>query len=416
MTTSVFDIDLNGLSAALLDAVHEVGLTGAVDILLMSVLVYLGLAWLKRSQATGILQGVLILGLLYLVGRQFNLFLTTVVLEAFFAVLLVALVVIFRDQLRRSFEGVARWGFGARTWRRKAVTAAPRVAEMLARALGDLAKARIGALVVLGGEEALDAHISEGVLLNGRLSEALLKSLFDPHSDGHDGAALIEDGLITRFGCHLPLSTSVGRFGHRGTRHAAALGLSERTDAMCVVVSEERGTISVAKDGELHTLRQPEEVVDLLKEFTGETPRPRQPFTHLITKHYGLKMAALAISCLLWVVLVHGAKQTIRRFAVPIEPSGVPQGQQVASITPAEVTVTLAGARRDFYLFRRRSVRLTLRLSDLRAGVNQRAIRATDVEFPRALTLRDIRPADIAISIQPRPAQQASSRSADPEP
>jgi len=385
----------------LLNVAREVGPTGAADVALMALLVYLGLAWLRRSRATKVLQGILLLGLIYLAARLFNLSLTSAVLEAVFAVALVAVIVIFRDELRRLFEQVARWRPRGRRGQRMAADRTTKLVEVLTRTLTDLAQERTGALVVLRGTEALETQLEGGERLGGEVSEALLKSLFDPHSIGHDGALVIEQGLVSRFGCHLPLSRAFDQLGNHGTRHAAALGLAERTDALCLVVSEERGTISVAQDGTLRAISGAEQLTGRLQSFLGQAAAPRRrSIGKVLTVNLPTKLAALGISALLWLVLVHGAKQTVRQIVVPVRPAGLPAGLEVARLTPDEATLTVAGPRRSFYFFGRDTVALSVELSGLRAGQRRRRLHADNVTFPRDLTLREIRPSQVTVTLR----------------
>src|SRR5207244_4402462 len=111
--------------------------------------------------------------------------------------------------------------------------------------------------------------------LGGQVSEPLLKSLFDPHSPGHDGAVVIEEDTVTRFGCQLPLSKDYQKIQGLGTRHTAALGLTERSDALCLAVSEERGTISVSRHGELTVTQDLDQLANVVTTFLAEkAPKP----------------------------------------------------------------------------------------------------------------------------------------------
>lgn len=392
-------LDHHPTLTSLVEAAREVGLAGIIDILLMAVFIYVALAWLRRSQASKVVQGILITGLFYLIARQFNLFLTSAVLEALFAVALVALIVIFRNELRRIFERVARWRPAQSFGRKKIAASLSPLVDMLTRTLADLARERVGALVVLTCRESIDLHLDGGVRLNGEPSEALLKSLFDVHSIGHDGAVVIEDGLLTRFACHLPLSTSFETLGSMGTRHAAALGLAERSDALCIVVSEERGAISVAKDGQLRHLQGPEQLAPLLASFLKETPAAPRPLKEAFSKDYRTKIVAIALSMLLWLVLVYGAKQSTRRLTLPVTVTEVASGTN-AIVQPREITVILVGPRRNFYFFDKSSVQITLSVGEMRAGTRFKTIHMSDVTFPRDLTLRDIRPSRVRVSLQ----------------
>src|SRR3990167_9366881 len=215
----------------------------------MTFFIYSLLVWFKKTKAAFVLTGILIIAGIYLITRQFNLVLTAAVFERFFAVILIALVVIFQEELRNFFEQVAVFSLKKRSLKPQKFEAFGEQADFLARTMMDLAEEHIGALVVLKGKDMIVRHMEGGVEVNGAVSEPLLKSIFDPHSIGHDGAVVLEGNTLTKFSCHLPLSKETEKVGRSGTRHAAALGLAEKTDALCLVVSEERGTVSVARNG-----------------------------------------------------------------------------------------------------------------------------------------------------------------------
>jgi DNA integrity scanning protein DisA with diadenylate cyclase activity len=178
-------------------------------------------------------------------------------------------------------------------------------AEILARALTGLAREKHGALVVLAGMQKLERHLHGGEELGGRVSAALLESLFDPHSPGHDGAVVIEDRAVARFGAHLPLARGTGLPHGLGTRHSAALGLSERTDALCIVVSEERGTISAARHGILRPVGSAEELARLVASFYRERRAlhgSRPSLRSALRGHRLEKAAAVVLALGLWLI------------------------------------------------------------------------------------------------------------------
>lgn len=253
----------------------EIGVSGFLDIAFMALILYFTLIWFKRTRAAFVLTGIVIVAGFYLLSRQFNLTLTAAVFENFFAIILIALVVIFQEELRHFFERVAVWSLNRRVLKRQALILSRREVQILVRTIMDLSKEKVGALIVLKGRDSIVRHLHGGIDLNGELSEPLLKSLFDPNSIGHDGAIVIEGNRVSEFSTHLPLSKNLKKIGGGGTRHTAALGLSELTDALCIVVSEERGTISVARHGELDSVSNPERLGVILEKFYQEM-NPRE--------------------------------------------------------------------------------------------------------------------------------------------
>jgi diadenylate cyclase len=378
---------------------REIGLSGAVDIVVIALLLYAVSVWFRGSRAIIALQGMALLGALYLAALLFGLQLTTVVFEGFFAVLLIAVIVIFRDELRRFFERIADWSPARHLGRKKVeATSVSRVAEAIARTLVDLGGARIGALIVVSGQDALDGLIQGGVPLGGTVSVPLLESLFDPSSPGHDGAVIVDGEHVRRFACHLPLSTNFEQLGDRGTRHAAALGLSERSDALCLVVSEERGTIAIARRGVLRELLQPAEVIAALRQFTDK-PVVRSTWPRLLWHDVRGKAVALVIAFVLWAVVIFGGKSTVRSLTVPVAYRAVGSGLQVQRTEPRDVTVTVTGPRRSFYFLKRGDLAAAISLAGFEAGEHRLVLLPSHVVVPPRLTLRDVQPQSIRVLI-----------------
>ena len=258
----------------------EIGLSGLLDILIVTLVIYTFLVVLKRTRRSGLIfTGIVIVGAIYLLARKLNLLLTVALLQGFFAVILVALIVIFQEDLRFFFERMAALWLerGLPGYKRRRTRLPRREVEILARTLGDLARGKIGALVVLRGKDSIARHLEGGEDVDGLISESLLKSIFDPHSLGHDGAVVIGAGRIEKLGCHLPLSTNFDRLPRSGTRHAAALGISERSDALCLVVSEEQGTISHPDRVNLNRFPRPRNWRLTSRPFTMKLILPQKP-------------------------------------------------------------------------------------------------------------------------------------------
>lgn len=396
-------------------ALGEVGWSGLLDIVVVTLVIYAFLAAFKRTRRSGLIfTGVFILGVVYVTAQKLDLVLTVALLQGFFTVILIALVVIFQEDLRYFFERVGLWWVERRMPRYKRTAAGlPRhEVETLARSLGDLARANIGALVVIRGRDAIARHLVGGEDVDGRLSEPLLKSIFDPHSIGHDGAVIIDGQRIDKLGCHLPLSKNLEKLPRSGTRHAAALGLSERTDALCLVVSEERGTISVARRCDIRAVSGPAALAEILTEFYDEIAPVAETssFKRLLLKNYREKVVSLALAITLWVVVVQRAQPVERTFSIPVSYGLVPNTLTVTRMQPETVKVTLTGRRKDFGLGKTHGIKLVLDLSGATRGRNPILIEPRDLTFPAELNLEAIEPRHVTIDLATRPSEPPSPK------
>src|SRR5919109_1360263 len=301
-----------------------IGIADIVDILFVAVLLYTAIAWLRSTRAAFVVRGIFILGAVYILARWLDLQLTAWLFQGFFAIFLIIIVVIFQEELRQIFERIAVWSLAPKGAR----PLPSQVADVLVGTLADFAKDRIGALIVLCGKDPITRHITGGIELEGKVSEPLLKSIFDPHSPGHDGAVIVEGDRISRFAAHLPLSKDTQQLSHVGTRHSAALGLAELTDAFCIVVSEERGTISVAADGKLRKVDNLQELGSRLQKYLHNkypSPDAKRLSTQLLRENWIAKTVTLVLAVGLWYVLVPGSKLIEVTYQLPVEVQNLPQ-------------------------------------------------------------------------------------------
>jgi uncharacterized protein (TIGR00159 family) len=383
----------------MLDPFFEIRFTDVVDILLVTVLLYTAIVWIRRTQAALVAGGILILGILYLVAEALELRLISWIFQGFFAIFLVIIVVIFQEELRQLFERVAMWGLR----RRNARPQASDHTDVLVRCLSDFAKDRIGALVVLPGTQPLQRHLQGGVGLGGALSVPLLKSIFDPHSAGHDGAVLVEDGQVSRFAVHLPLSKDFAQLSGVGTRHSAALGLAELTDALCLVVSEERGKISIARDGKLREVQSSQELGALIQEHLRAThpTKPRRPLSiELLRENWAEKAAALVLVVGLWYLFVPGSRPTQITYEVPVNVASLPSKLVLENVDPPKIRVTFSGMARDFYLFEPKGLQVTVDASLAQIGRRTFAVSEQNLRYPKELRIEKLNPAKVRISVR----------------
>lgn len=378
----------------------------AVDILLVTALVYTAVVWLRRTRAAFAALGLLLLGGLYAVSQAFDLRLTTWLLQSFFAILVVMIVVIFQEELRQLFERLAVWSL-RRGRRREPTGTVP--AAVLVEALGDMARRHVGALVVLPGRQPIDRYVRGGIVLEGQLSAPLLESVFDPHSPGHDGAAIVEGDRVRRFAAHLPLSSDFTQLTGTGTRHAAALGLAEVSDALCLVVSEERGEVGAARDGRLVRGLDAAALTATLAAFSeAQEPRDRRrPFwIRLVREHGREKVASLLVVTALWWSLVPGSRPVERTYEVPVRLVNVPDDLVVQAVKPDTVRLTVEGPSREFFLFNARLLDVAVDVGLASDGRRTFPIKDDDLRYPKELTVRNVEPASVRVSMGSAPPRE----------
>jgi diadenylate cyclase len=244
-----------------------------VDIVIVAFVLYRVLLILRGTVAIQMLAGLGLLMAARFASRRADLRSLSFVLENFWAFWVLALIVLFQPELRRALAQAGRNPMLQRM-AGQAGAARRELLREVARAVDALAVKRIGALVAVERQVGLRAYAELGVPLEAVVSAELLGSLFQPGSPLHDGAALIQGDRITAAGCFLPLSRNLGLSRTLGTRHRAAVGLSEETDAVIVVVSEETGVISLAVDGVLERGLEAERLQERLAELlsVGDGP------------------------------------------------------------------------------------------------------------------------------------------------
>lgn len=252
-----------------------VGPTDIVDILATSVLIYYFLVLIRGTRSVQILTGVIVLLGVLGIANLFHLLLLSSILNLIVISALVSVPIVFQPELRRMLEQLGRGGFFHFNEGQQSGTARAdeKVMAMLAKAAFLLSRNKYGALIVIEQQTGLKEFVESGTTLNAALSPELLLSIFVPRSPLHDGAVIVHEGVVEAAGCFLPLAEQSLTEGRLGTRHRAALGLSEQTDAVVVVVSEESGGIKVAREGKLS--REIEDETRLFRLLLAST-RPRR--------------------------------------------------------------------------------------------------------------------------------------------
>jgi len=248
-----------------------------IDIAIVAFLLYQVFVWLKGTAGMQLLRGLLIIFVIYFAAQQLGLRTLNWLMEKFVTVMLIVIIIVFQPELRRALERLGRGkllsriglSFGTKT---------SAIVRQIIDAIEKCSQEKIGGLVVLERNTGLNEFLESGVPIDAAVSEELLITIFTKGTPLHDGAIIIQADRIAAAGCLLPLSESRLLDRRLGTRHRAAVGMSEQSDALVIVVSEQTGTISVAENGYLNRFLTKELLEERLFEIYKPLPQKQRFF------------------------------------------------------------------------------------------------------------------------------------------
>ncbi len=247
-----------------------------VDVLLVAFLIYRVLVLVRGTRAWRIVGGIVTFVVLLLLSSWLRFETTYWILDKATLLAPVALVILLLPELRSALEGVGKLGFWPKRFQAPEVQVEAQTVEEIVAAVSELSTARIGALIVVERGPPLNDIVANGVMLDSKLTAATLVSIFYPGNPLHDGAVVLRDNRILAAACRLPLSESSRLDSQMHMRHRAAVGVTEAHDCIVVVVSEERGLVSLSADGEIERLESAAAVRERLNHFLrGSEPAPK---------------------------------------------------------------------------------------------------------------------------------------------
>ncbi len=255
--------------------------TDIVEILVIAFLLYHFLVWIKNTRAWSLMRGLLIILVFVFIAALLNMTTILWIARNFFSVALVAAVIVFQPELRRALEQIGRSNFFSSllNFDNTRVTGElfsdNTIAEIV-RASFVMGRERTGALIVIENNDSLAEYERTGIVIDSVVSSQLLINIFEHNTPLHDGAVIIRGNRITSATCYLPLSDNMELSKELGTRHRAGVGISEATDSLTVIVSEETGRVSVAFDGELHRNLSAEELKKRLEVLQNKVIEERK--------------------------------------------------------------------------------------------------------------------------------------------
>lgn len=227
------------------------GITDIIDILIVAFVIYKLMGLIKQTRAQQLMKGVIVLVAAAFFSGLFNLHTLNWILKGAVTLGAVAILVVFQPELRRALEYMGRSKFVKAPLKQMDKEKGKQITSHIVRAVENFSKDRVGALIVFEKETILSDIMESGTIVDAEISEQLLGNIFYEGSPLHDGAVIIRDGRLYAAGCVLPLTRSNTISKELGTRHRAGIGITENSDALTIIVSEETGIISMASEGQL---------------------------------------------------------------------------------------------------------------------------------------------------------------------
>jgi len=230
----------------MIETIANIRIADLADVFIITVLLYWLIGLIRGTRAVQMVYGLLTIGVLYWTAQYFELYTLSWILSTFLSSAILILVVLFQNDIRRALTQVGRWRIFAGGPRDQS-----ELMEEIARTATMLAARRVGALLVVERSVRLNDYLDAGTSVDARVTRELLVSIFLPQSPIHDGAVIVRHGRIVAAGCFLPLTSNPAVSKSLGSRHRAAIGVTEESDAVVVVISEEEGKISLVHEGRL---------------------------------------------------------------------------------------------------------------------------------------------------------------------
>jgi uncharacterized protein (TIGR00159 family) len=371
----------------------------AVDFLVLAIAFYLLLRWSRQARAFRFAVGILALRVGALLAHQLDLLITVWVLDAATVIAILALLIVFQPELRRAFT---RFDVLGRARRRERATAASAVSA----AAFSLARASCGALVVLTRRDPVGELTTPGVAVNAQVSSEILEAIFQKQSPVHDGAAIIDGDRIARVGAVLPLTIRSQVPEHYGTRHRAGMGLAERSDAVVIVVSEERREVTLMSENQTRVMASVSALTAALESMTGRPSRRsrRAPGSQELK----LQATAVGLAALVWSVTFLFPGRSVWVRTVPVEFTNVPPGLIVTGESTDTLQVWLRGNQFLFETVDLNTLAAHCDLKTAHEGLNAIPLGAAAVDTPFGIRVEAMTPRQIQVRLR-SPSQARTS-------
>jgi uncharacterized protein (TIGR00159 family) len=364
----------------------------AVDIGLNSYILFRLYVLFRGTTAFRVLVGIAFLWFSQRIAGSLGLIITSWAMQGIIAVAAFIVIVVFRNEIRSVLQAK---NLGAILWRFPHRATHPPV-EAVAESAFELARRGIGALIVFPGKEDLKEAVQEGISWGGLVSKEMLTSIFWHDNPVHDGAAIIEGDQVTEVSAILPLSHRADLPSYFGTRHRAAAGLAESTDALVIIVSEERGEVSVAKNSKIFEMKGKEDLAQALSEHLGTSKKQRGYLRRQRLEIAIVSFVSVSFVIGIWFSLTKGL-DTVVTLEIPVEYMNRDPKVELLDTSVNSVHLDLGGSVALMKSIRPEQIKVRLDLSEGILGVNTFPIGEDNITLPPGISLKRVVPSFVEI-------------------
>lgn len=364
-----------------------------VDIFLNSYVLFRLYVLLRGTNVIRVLLVICLLWVVKQIALGMGLIITSWAMQGIITVAALVIIIVFRNEISSVLQTKSFKSFfwGIPQYQRQTPV------SIIIESIYELTRKKIGALIVLPMKQGLESIVQGGVSWQGKLSREMLVSIFWPDNPVHDGAAIIEGNFVTDVGVILPLSKRQDLPSAFGTRHRAAMGLSEQTDALVIVVSEETGKISLIMESRIYDINDSKILEKLLNDhLCDESVQTR-------FKPQAVELVAAATICLfsvtgLWLSFSRGV-ETLATLDIPIEFINLEQNMEIIESSSNSVKLTVSGARPLVQAINQDQVKVKLDISNVVPGSNTINIQHEKVLLPPGIQLKQMEPSELVINV-----------------
>jgi uncharacterized protein (TIGR00159 family) len=365
-----------------------------IDIALASYILFRFYVLFRGTYVFRVISGLALLWIFQRITAYMGLIVTSWALQGITAVAAFIIIVVFRNELRSVLQAKniknILWGVSQKT------SQAP--VEIIVSGIFELMKRQIGALLVFPGSDDIGEVLENGIAWEGKITQEMILSIFWHDNPVHDGAAIIEGDEVRKVGVILPLSHRTDLPSHFGTRHRAAVGMAEKSDALVVVVSEERKSILVVKGGELIKVTSPDQLSQLLQRHMGVAADLDAPASRRAMRLATAGALSVLLVSGLWFSFTTG-KDTLIELQVPIRYNNRAPGTEIVDASVNSVNLQLSGSGTLIQSLRPGQVQVQLDLQSAAVGTNEFTITGSNISLPPGIVLKTVQPRQVTVTL-----------------